>query len=237
EVVEMISNSSKIEYIDLELEASEQQYGSEVAWQRRKFEHIQVQERQNNLNFLIGCREKMIQKFPMGFRFSPTDKELINHYLRLKIEGRDSEVDFIPEVDFYKYEPWHLPEFSATKLDIPQWLFFCRHDGTSDYRPTNFGYWKATGKPSYFSSRKSGPNSTSLNAMKKTLVYYRGDRHGGEDKGNHWVMHEFSTTDPHQVETYYALAIVLLGRVIQLLMYWLGMLDPNRDRRLAGGYS
>ena len=109
EVVEMISNSSKIECIDLELEASEQQYGSEVAWQRRKFEHIQVQERQNNLNFLIGCREKMIQKFPMGFRFSPTDKELINHYLRLKIEGRDSEVDFIPEVDFYKYEPWHLP--------------------------------------------------------------------------------------------------------------------------------
>uniref|UniRef100_A0A2N9IH47 NAC domain-containing protein n=1 Tax=Fagus sylvatica TaxID=28930 RepID=A0A2N9IH47_FAGSY len=140
----MISNSSKIECIDLELEASEQQYGSEVAWQRRKFEHIQVQERQNNLNFLIGCREKMIQKFPMGFRFSPTDKELINHYVRLKIEGRDSEVDFIPEVDFYKYEPWHLPEFSEKKLDIPQWLFFCRHDGTSDYRPTNFGYWKAS---------------------------------------------------------------------------------------------
>ena len=96
-------------------------------------------------------------------------------------------------------------------MDIPQWLFFCRHDGTSDYRPTNFGYWKATDKPSYFSSRKSGPNNTSLNAMKKTLVYYSGGRHGGKDKGNHWVMHEFSATDPHPVETYYALAIVLLG--------------------------
>ncbi|TXG50802.1 hypothetical protein EZV62_023326 [Acer yangbiense] len=36
-----------------------------------------------------------MESLPLGFRFRPTDEELINHYLRLKINGRDSEGSFV----------------------------------------------------------------------------------------------------------------------------------------------
>ena len=53
--------------------------------------------------------------FP-GFRFSPTDEELICFYLKKKVEGLDNSVDVIPEVDICRFEPWDLPGscFSVT---------------------------------------------------------------------------------------------------------------------------
>jgi hypothetical protein len=45
---------------------------------------------------------------PPGFRFHPTDEELVNYYLKRKIHGLKIELDIIPEVDLYKCEPWEL---------------------------------------------------------------------------------------------------------------------------------
>lgn len=45
---------------------------------------------------------------PPGFRFHPTDEELVNYYLKRKIHGQHIELDIIPEVDLYKCEPWDL---------------------------------------------------------------------------------------------------------------------------------
>ncbi|GKV43327.1 hypothetical protein SLEP1_g50631 [Rubroshorea leprosula] len=42
---------------------------------------------------------------PPGFRFHPIDEELVNYYLKRKINGQEIELDIIPEVDLYKYEP------------------------------------------------------------------------------------------------------------------------------------
>ena len=46
--------------------------------------------------------------FP-GFRFSPTDEELISHYLKKKIQGSDRSAEVIAEVEICRYEPWDLP--------------------------------------------------------------------------------------------------------------------------------
>nr|GLL31284.1 NAC domain-containing protein 60-like [Ipomoea trifida] len=46
--------------------------------------------------------------FP-GFRFSPTDEELISYYLKKKLEAFDECVEVIPEVEIWRHEPWDLP--------------------------------------------------------------------------------------------------------------------------------
>jgi hypothetical protein len=46
---------------------------------------------------------------PPGFRFHPTDEELVSYYLKRKVNGRKIEFDAIGDVDLYKFEPWDLP--------------------------------------------------------------------------------------------------------------------------------
>lgn len=46
---------------------------------------------------------------PPGFRFHPTDEELILHYLRNRSAAIPCPVDIIAEVDIYKFDPWELP--------------------------------------------------------------------------------------------------------------------------------
>lgn len=46
---------------------------------------------------------------PPGFRFHPTDEELVAYYLKSKINGHKIEMEIIAEVDLYKCEPWDLP--------------------------------------------------------------------------------------------------------------------------------
>lgn len=58
--------------------------------------------------------------FPPGFRFHPTDEELVLYYLKRKICRRRISLDAIAEVDVYKWEPEDLPGMSSWIL----FLFF-----------------------------------------------------------------------------------------------------------------
>lgn len=44
-----------------------------------------------------------------GFRFHPTEEELVEFYLRRKIEGKKFNVELITFLDLYRYDPWELP--------------------------------------------------------------------------------------------------------------------------------
>ncbi|KAL4273646.1 hypothetical protein GQ457_13G003690 [Hibiscus cannabinus] len=125
---------------------------------------------------------------PPGFRFHPTDEELITYYLLKKVVDRGFTGRAIAEVDLNKCEPWELPE--KAKMGEKEWYFFSLRDrkyptGLRTNRATEAGYWKATGKDREIYSSKT----CALVGMKKTLVFYRGRAPKGE-KSN-WVMHEY----------------------------------------------
>lgn len=44
-----------------------------------------------------------------GFRFHPTDEELVGFYLKKKIQNQILPNELIKQVDIYKYDPWDLP--------------------------------------------------------------------------------------------------------------------------------
>lgn len=45
---------------------------------------------------------------PPGFRFHPTDEELLHYYLKKKISYEKFDMEVIKEVDLNKIEPWDL---------------------------------------------------------------------------------------------------------------------------------
>ncbi|CAL5209043.1 unnamed protein product [Lathyrus oleraceus] len=123
-----------------------------------------------------------------GFRFHPTDEELVIYYLKRKFFGKPFRFDAIAEVDIYKSEPWDLSDKSRLKTRDQEWYFFSALDkkygnGGRMNRATNRGYWKATGndRPVKHDLRTVG--------LKKTLVFHSGRAPDG--KRTNWVMHEY----------------------------------------------
>jgi hypothetical protein len=44
-----------------------------------------------------------------GFRFHPTDEELVSFYLKKKIQQKPISIELIRQLDIYKFDPWDLP--------------------------------------------------------------------------------------------------------------------------------
>ncbi|TKY74604.1 CUP-SHAPED COTYLEDON 2 [Spatholobus suberectus] len=132
-----------------------------------------------------GAKEETL---PPGFRFHPTDEELVTCYLVKKISDSNFTGRAVTDVDLNKCEPWELP--GKAKMGEKEWYFFSLRDrkyptGVRTNRATNTGYWKTTGKDKEILD--SG--TSELIGMKKTLVFYKGRAPRGE-KSN-WVMHEY----------------------------------------------
>ncbi|KAJ7571549.1 hypothetical protein O6H91_01G166400 [Diphasiastrum complanatum] len=127
---------------------------------------------------------------PPGFRFHPTDEELVGFFLVNKImDSNHSWVRAIPDVDLHRCEPWDLPGVGK-KGEKDRYYFSLRDKkyptGTRSNRASEAGYWKATGKDRCIFDSCS---SRQLMGMKKTLVFYIGRAPRGQK--TNWIMHEY----------------------------------------------
>ncbi|XP_024369492.1 NAC domain-containing protein 105 [Physcomitrium patens] len=136
-------------------------------------------------------------KVPVGFRFHPTDEELVGYYLPKKVTARKIDLDLIRDLDLYKLEPWDLQELCKIQADSNEkqtdYYFFSRKDkkyptGNRANRATTKGFWKATGRDKPIHTKLQ-----TLIGMRKTLVFYQGRAPHGVKTD--WIMHEFRLDD------------------------------------------
>ncbi|KAJ6823094.1 NAC domain-containing protein 48-like [Iris pallida] len=128
-------------------------------------------------------------QLPPGFRFHPTDEELVMHYLCRKCAALPLAVPIIAEIDLYKFDPWDLPGMAL--YGEKEWYFFSPRDrkypnGSRPNRSAGSGYWKATGADKPVGTPKPL-------AIKKALVFYSGKAPKGEK--TNWIMHEYRIAD------------------------------------------
>uniref|UniRef100_J3LJ46 NAC domain-containing protein n=1 Tax=Oryza brachyantha TaxID=4533 RepID=J3LJ46_ORYBR len=132
-----------------------------------------------------------------GFRFHPSDEELVCYYLRNKQQQQTAAATMLVEVDLHACEPWELPE--VAKMGADEWYFFSYRDrkyatGSRRNRATKQGYWKATGKDKAILHEEEDGRRAVAGA-RKTLVFYFGRAPNGRKSG--WGMHEFRLLHLH----------------------------------------
>ncbi|KAL6623208.1 hypothetical protein ACP70R_033087 [Stipagrostis hirtigluma subsp. patula] len=142
----------------------------------------------------MEVKEPVAPRLPPGFRFRPTDEELVVHYLRPRaLASRLPAAVDIPDVRILAHDPADLlpPGWSEQE----RYFFTCKEakyvKGRRANRATGAGYWKATGKekPVAVAVPAARGSQAVLVGMKRSLVFYRGKPPSGSKTD--WVMHEY----------------------------------------------
>ncbi|KAK4758113.1 hypothetical protein SAY87_019414 [Trapa incisa] len=161
----------------------------------------------------MKMKQSSVIRLPPGFRFHPTDEELVVQYLKRKVYSFPLPASIIPEVDVCKLDPWDLPghcsyssgndeymikislfvfsNLTAGDMYEERYFFSTREakysNGNRSNRTTASGYWKAAGIDRQVVASRGSLNQ--LVGMKKTLVFYRGKP--PKEARTYWVMHEY----------------------------------------------
>ncbi|XP_058076626.1 NAC domain-containing protein 6-like [Magnolia sinica] len=130
-----------------------------------------------------------------GFRFHPTEEELLEYYLYGVLCGKKLSFDVIGTVNIYCHDPWELP--GLAKIGEREWYFFVPRDrrnsqGRRPKRTTENGFWKATGSDRPIRSVKDPKR---IIGLRKTLVFYNGRAPRGCKTD--WVMNEYRMPDAY----------------------------------------
>ncbi|MBA0844655.1 hypothetical protein Goarm_023212, partial [Gossypium armourianum] len=134
----------------------------------------------------------MVEDVPLpGFRFHPTDEELVGFYLRRRVENKPVKIQLIKQR--WIFTNMILGIFQELKVkEKSESYFFCKRgrkyrNSVRPNRVTGSGFWKATGIDRAVYSH--GSEDHQCIGLKKTLVYCRGS--AGKGTKTDWMMHEF----------------------------------------------
>ncbi|RZS11885.1 hypothetical protein BHM03_00043262 [Ensete ventricosum] len=196
---------------------------------------------------------------PPGFRFHPTDEELVGYYLKRKVEGLKIELEVIPVISLYKSDPWELPgnvfslKQQVKRLEgfvsnlfnclIPEksflpkrdleWFFFCPRDRKY---PNGSRTNRATASGYWKATGKDRKIACEPSAfgLRKTLVFYLGRAPGGERTD--WIMHEYRLCEDLFHGSSNFLGAFCLCRVIKRNGNWLRSSSNRQEEPEAEKY-
>ncbi|KAF4385692.1 hypothetical protein F8388_010248 [Cannabis sativa] len=129
-------------------------------------------------------------KLPIGYRFCPTDEELLLHYLKRKVHALPLPASVISEFDVFQTDPWALPGDVKEKR-----YFFCNYKKMDILNNkmckrvnSGCGFWKpVVNKDKLIVA--SELNNQAI-GVRKTLVFCGGKRLL-QDSKTRWFMHEY----------------------------------------------
>ncbi|XP_047331879.1 NAC domain-containing protein 83-like [Impatiens glandulifera] len=136
-----------------------------------------------NLKFV---KDGVSVSLPTGFKFEPSDEELILHYLHNKVMSRPLPDDnIIPDFEVWKSDPWDMPGDSEKYRHFFSMAYNESVNPNGDI-PNSYGYWRPTGFDIPITVTKG---FEFIFAMKKILSFYRGNSPNGTQTD--WIMHEY----------------------------------------------
>ncbi|KAL9405436.1 hypothetical protein Peur_002408 [Populus x canadensis] len=126
----------------------------------------------------MGC-----VNLPPGFRFCPSDEELVVHFLHRKAALLPCHPDVIPDLGLYPYDPWQLDGKALS--EGKQRYFYSRR---TQNKITSNGCWKpmaGRGEELVFAS-----DSNKTVGTKKYFLFYTAD-----GIRTNWVMEEYRLSE------------------------------------------
>ncbi|KAK8556388.1 hypothetical protein V6N13_064419 [Hibiscus sabdariffa] len=134
---------------------------------------------------------------PPGFRFVPTDYELIQYYLSNKLKGQPLPCDKdIHEYEIYgeeNKEPWNIFGETSSKTFYVFTKLRKKGKGRRIDRIAGSGTWKGQRTDPVMDSEKNHVGD------RKLFVFEVKGRSKNDGKG-HWIMHEFSLINDDQLD-------------------------------------
>ncbi|XP_002516299.2 NAC domain-containing protein 104 [Ricinus communis] len=118
---------------------------------------------------------------PPGFRFCPTDEELVSHFLYPKASLSSSCSNLIPEL-FLPPDPWKLHGKALSSGN--QWYFFTQKKIMQGHQETENGFWKHLDIEEPILS-----DAGTKIGLKKLVMYYIGQHPTAIETS--WMMQEY----------------------------------------------
>ncbi|KAB2633583.1 NAC domain-containing protein 102-like [Pyrus ussuriensis x Pyrus communis] len=144
-------------------------------------------------------------QLPVGFRFMPTDEELVTHYLMNKVFHRPvpaaQEIREIDAAGFYGGHPKNLVTFSCGERE---WFFFIHQSESSHASQrrsirvvgNGLGFWKPNGSEDPICDEDGNAF-----ASKISLTYFSRTSSLSRAKRTHWKMVEYYLHEHDHVES------------------------------------
>ncbi|KAJ4785780.1 NAC domain-containing protein [Rhynchospora pubera] len=168
----------------------------------------------------ITTKNGGVIKLPPGFRFHPTDEELVVQYLRRKVASLPLPATVIPEINLWKYNPWELhvgggegERYFFTTLEDVKHL-----RRNKSIRTTDSGFWKTKGKSKpIFASR-----GAKIVGMKRSFVFHQQEKkrsHKINASRTSWIMEEYRLpTEVDAVSFYMRMNAAMVTGLLPLQM-------------------
>ncbi|KAL9362693.1 hypothetical protein Peur_045478 [Populus x canadensis] len=133
---------------------------------------------------------------PVGWRFNPSDIELLDYYLRARKYGGGAICEGIfGDFDLYKYDPQDLPQDKVHRHCNGRMYIFTPiyklhiNGARKGKRNTPNGHWKMNSSPIPIIENNDGQTI----GTRSSLVFFDKDK-----RKTRWLMYEFRLVDPPQ---------------------------------------